>query len=276
MRVAESLLVPEAEAVKFYNEHKEEYLDEMEVRLRIIICAKESAIDAAYEALERGEKFERVVERYSEDDLTKPDGGLVGFVKTSSQIPSLGRRVRRVVGHATQELKDGQYSEPIQIEDGWCIALREAHNPPRQKSYDEVRSAVRGRLLGEATNRRIENFFNDLRERYDVRVIEENLFAEPKPKETPAELYALAAIAPPPTAVSYYNKILKFYPDSPEAPKAQFMTGFIYSDKLKNYDEAEAAFNAYLERWPSGELAESARYMLEHMREQDIALPEGL
>jgi len=275
-RIADSILVPEADAIKYYSEHMDQYTDEEQVQLRIIVCAEEDKIKAAHQALDRGESFERVVEEYSEDESSKPDGGLLGYLKPSSPILALGRKSRMVINHALKELDDGQYSEPLQIDSGWVIAQRVSYLAPRQKPYDEVRGAVRGQMIGDASNQRVQDLFNELRERYDVEVNEENLFAEPKPKESPAELYALAEAAPPPTAVSYYKKIIEFYPDSAEAPKAQFMIGFLYSDKLKNYDEAEAAFNTYLERWPYGDLAHSARYMLEHMRDEEIELPEGL
>jgi peptidyl-prolyl cis-trans isomerase C len=275
-RISDSLLVPEADAVKYYEEHLDQYLDDPQVRLRIIYCEEEDQIKAAHQALERGESFERVVEEYSEDESSKADGGLLGYLRASSPILGLGNKSRGVINHALKEMTDGQYSEPLQGESGWAIVLREAYMEPRQKSYEEVRSLVRGRLIGDATKQRIDDFFDGLRDRYDVEVNEENLFAEPKPSQSPAELYALAEAAPPPTAVSYYKKIIEFYPHSDEAPKAQFMIGFLYSDKLKNYDEAEAAFNTYLERWPRGDLAESARYMLEHMRDEEIELPEGL
>ncbi len=275
-RIADSLLVPEADARKYYEEHKEDYLDEAQVQLRIIVCADEDKIKAAHQALDRGEDFERVVEQYSEDELSKPDGGLLGYLKPSAPILAVGRKARSVINHAITELKDGEYSEPIEIDSGWVIEQRVSCLDPRQKPYEEVRASVRGKMIGDASNQRVMDFFDELREKYDVVVNEENLFAEPKPKESPAELYALAEAAPPPTAVSYYKKIIAFYPDSDEAPKAQFMIGFLYSDKLKNYDEAEAAFNTYLENWPRGDLADSARYMLEHMRDEDIELPEGL
>ncbi|MCX7021482.1 MAG: peptidyl-prolyl cis-trans isomerase [bacterium] len=275
-RIADSILVPEADAVSYYEEHMTDYLDEDQVQIRILVCADEDKIKAAHQALDSGESFERVVGEYSEDETTKPDGGLLGYLKPSSPILPLGRFARKVVNIAIKDLKDGEYTDPIALDAGWVIAQRVSYLYPRQKPYEEVRGSVRGQLIGEASNQRVVDFFNELRDQYDVVVNEENLFAEPKPKESPAELYALAEAAPPPTAVTYYKKILEFYPDSDEAPKAQFMIGFLYSDKLKNYDEAEAAFNTYLENWPRGDLAESARYMLEHMRDEDVELPEGL
>jgi peptidyl-prolyl cis-trans isomerase C len=275
-RIADSILVPEADAVKYYNENLDKYMDDPQVQIRIIVCADEDKIKAAHQALDRGESFERVVEEYSEDESSKPDGGLLGYLQPTTPILAVGRFSRKVIKTALEDLLDGQYSEPLKFDTGWVIAQRISYLYPRQKPYEEVRAAVRGQLISDASNQRVQDFFDELRERYGVEINEENLLAEPKPKESPAELYALAEAAPPPTAISYYKKIIEFYPDSDEAPKAQFMIGFLYSDKLKNYDEAEAAFNTYLERWPHGDLADSARYMLEHMRDSDIELPEGL
>jgi len=51
--------------------------------------------------------------------------------------------------------------------------------------------------------------------------------------------------------------------------QAQFMIGFIYSEELKNYDEAEKAFNDLLQHYPNSELVESAHWMIAHMRSED-------
>ena len=40
------------------------------------------------------------------------------------------------------------------------------------------------------------------------------------------------------------------------------MIGFIYSEELKNYDEAEKAFRRLLASYPNSELAASARWMV--------------
>ena len=54
------------------------------------------------------------------------------------------------------------------------------------------------------------------------------------------------------------------------------MIGFVYSEELKNFEEAEAAFRELLRRYPKSELAESARWMLDHMRSDDApALAES-
>ena len=68
------------------------------------------------------------------------------------------------------------------------------------------------------------------------------------------------------------KRLLSEYPSSNVSPQAQFMVGFIYSEELKDYDQAEHAFKALLEHYPKSELADSARWMIEHMR-TDAAPP---
>ncbi|MGH7731967.1 MAG: tetratricopeptide repeat protein, partial [Candidatus Eiseniibacteriota bacterium] len=62
---------------------------------------------------------------------------------------------------------------------------------------------------------------------------------------------------------------LQEYPESEVSPQAQFMVGFIYSEELRDFDEAEKAFHELLQRYPKSELADSARWMIEHMRTDD-------
>jgi TolA-binding protein len=59
------------------------------------------------------------------------------------------------------------------------------------------------------------------------------------------------------------------HPDADVSPQALFMVGFIHSEELKQYEQAEAVFRELLQRYPQSELAESARWMLEHMRSDE-------
>jgi outer membrane protein assembly factor BamD (BamD/ComL family) len=77
------------------------------------------------------------------------------------------------------------------------------------------------------------------------------------------------ALTSPDARIAAYRRLLTEYPDSDVAAKAQFMVGFIYSEELKNYDEAEKAFKELLRRYPKAELAASAQWMLGHMRTED-------
>ena len=47
------------------------------------------------------------------------------------------------------------------------------------------------------------------------------------------------------------------------------MIGFIYSEELKDFDQADQAFRELLRRYPKAELASSAQWMIDHMRSED-------
>lgn len=64
-------------------------------------------------------------------------------------------------------------------------------------------------------------------------------------------------------AIEFYNKVYNDYKESPEAPKALFMKGFIESNELQNYDAAKQTYNLFLTKYPNHEMAASAKAELE-------------
>ena len=89
-------------------------------------------------------------------------------------------------------------------------------------------------------------------------------------KRDPREMFKTAqGISSPRQRIAAYQQLLAEYPDSDVSAQAQFMIGFVYSEEMKEYEEAERAFRVLLERYPRSELAESARWMVEHMRSDE-------
>ena len=66
-------------------------------------------------------------------------------------------------------------------------------------------------------------------------------------------------------AEKYFMQVYEKYPDSEEAPKALFMSGFILANDLQNYDKATTSYNLFLEKYPSHPLAVSAKEELDNM-----------
>lgn len=66
-------------------------------------------------------------------------------------------------------------------------------------------------------------------------------------------------------AVELYQNVYEKYPASERAPMSLFLSGFIQANDLAKYDEATAAYNLFLEKYPNHELASSAKEELEFM-----------
>jgi outer membrane protein assembly factor BamD (BamD/ComL family) len=72
------------------------------------------------------------------------------------------------------------------------------------------------------------------------------------------------------SAIDTYEDILKLYPDSPLAYKAQFLIAFVYSENLKDLDKAKENYQKVIEKYPDCDLADDAQYMLKNMEEDNL------
>ena len=64
-------------------------------------------------------------------------------------------------------------------------------------------------------------------------------------------------------ALVVYDTIIENYPESPDRYKAIFMKGYIYTDLLKNKNEAIEALDMLLAEYPDCDLADDAKIMRE-------------
>jgi outer membrane protein assembly factor BamD (BamD/ComL family) len=72
------------------------------------------------------------------------------------------------------------------------------------------------------------------------------------------------------SAIDTYEDILKLYPDSPLAYKAQFLIAFVYSENLKDMAKAKEHYRKVIEQYPDCDLADDAEYMLKNMEEDNL------
>jgi len=66
-------------------------------------------------------------------------------------------------------------------------------------------------------------------------------------------------------AVQIYKNIHEKYSKSKQAVSALFMAGFIQANDLRNYDEATATYNLFLQKYPNSELVTAVKDELENM-----------
>jgi len=74
-------------------------------------------------------------------------------------------------------------------------------------------------------------------------------------------------------AESYFEKIVQEYPNGIYTSKAIFMIGFINANYLKNYDKARKYYQMFIDKYPKHELADDAKYEIEHLGQNYEDLP---
>ncbi|MBK8913901.1 MAG: peptidyl-prolyl cis-trans isomerase [Phycisphaerales bacterium] len=138
------------------------------VEVRDIIVADSAALSAALEALNRGEDFARVAERFSRHPSATQGGLLPPFSFADDQIPPLVRE-------AAFALAPGEVSAPLRVEERFHVLRLERRLPPEHVRFEDVRAEVerslRERVVTTEMSRRAAALF----EKATVKVLEQRL-----------------------------------------------------------------------------------------------------
>jgi tetratricopeptide (TPR) repeat protein len=223
--------------------------------------------------------WKKLVTRFSTDSLTRSSGGSLGTVTHDGLFVAIG--AQPALAESAFALADapaprggaGAIGGPWKTERGWHVVRIDAVKPEATRPFDQVRTVI----LRQMSQSRNQDFYRQrlAAEKASLGFTVDSVAISDfvAQKKTAQDLFQEGQQAAQPTArIAAYQRLLKDYPDSDLGPQAQFMIGFINSEELKDYDEAEKAFKLLLDRYPKAELADSARWMIEHMR-TDAAPP---
>ncbi len=148
---------------EYYDKHKDWFVVPGEVTLRQIYIANgkdaEQALgrtrDVVSLARAAGADFVALVERYSEDEGSKKEKGLLGKI----EIPKLRDEIRAAV----EKAPTGTITDPIKLESGYLILRVEERKEPEAKAFDTVQQAVAMKLTEERGEEKFEAYLQKLR-----------------------------------------------------------------------------------------------------------------
>jgi parvulin-like peptidyl-prolyl isomerase len=259
---------PDSEARAYYEAHLSEFRTPAGVTLRHIQTKTEALARQALKLAQGGQDWAKLVQKYSVDTLTRAQGGSLGTVTRDGLFPALGRQP--ALAESAFALGAARIGGPFKTDRGWHVLKVEELRPEGARPYD----AVRPMILRQLGNQRGQEFYRQLLDqaRHKLGVTPDSAAIKRfvSQKRDAKELFKAAQeLGPPAERIAAYQALLDEYPDSDVSPQAQFMVGFIHSEELKNYDEAEKAFRELLRRYPRSELASSAQWMVDHMRSEE-------
>lgn len=91
----------------------------------------------------------------------------------------------------------------------------------------------------------------------------------PDDPKTPGFLFEAARrsiyLNQPKEALEYLDKLIKEYPSSSNLEDAMFLSAYTLENNIQDNAKAKAAYEALLEKFPNGELAEDARTSLQNL-----------
>jgi len=171
--------VSDAEIQEYYEKNKKRFAQPERRDLRVILTKTEAKAKDAKRALERGAKFKTVVKKYSVDEASKAQGGLLPAVSEGQQEPAFDKAI-----FSTEK---GQLAGPVKTQFGWYVFEVDKITKASQQTLEESKDTIRNLLRSERQQKSLDGFIKSFREEYkdDTNCAEDYRVAECKnaPKE---------------------------------------------------------------------------------------------
>jgi len=146
-QVRSSLLVSDAEILRFYQQHRDRFMLPPEVRISQILIAlgpgsellavREKAQEV-YAQLKNGERFEELAAKYS-DGPEGRRGGNLGYIRQGDILPQIQK--------AIEQAPPGSVTEPIASPSGMHIIRVDDRKPSEFRPFEEVKEDVRSMVF---------------------------------------------------------------------------------------------------------------------------------
>ncbi len=260
--VKERAAPTEEEIHDYYENNEERFTNQAILKGQHIFSKDRQKLLNIKKRIENGEKMTTLAHKLSEDELTRPDGGDLGYFNPGGYIRFVG--YSKQFSEAVFNLEVGVVSDPIKFEKGYSIVRINSKKPEHLRPYEDVKPDI----INVLTNQRLEavqdEVFSELKKRYEIHnYIKEELRAT---ERTPEELWNLAQTSTNSfDRLNIYRQIYEKHPDSKYAAQALFMAGFVYSEELNDQYKADKTLRKVIAQYPETDVAKSARWMVDNL-----------
>ncbi len=248
---------------EYYDAHQDMYTQLETIRAQHVFSKDKEKLDEIKErVVDGGEKFTTMAHLYSEDTITKADGGDLGYFNPGGYIRGVG--YSKEFTDAVSQMEQGQIYGPIKWEKGYSLVRINEKQPAELRPYDEVREEIADRLARDKIEIVRTQHFGEVETRYDTRNYLQETYE--KMQRGPQELFNYAQNSTDPRQrIAAFQQIIDKFPQDQYAPQAMFMIGFVYAEELKDYLTADRTFNQLITKYPESEMAQTARWMLDNL-----------
>ena len=252
----------EEDLYDYYERNQEAYAIQPIVRAQHIFSTDREKLVDFKKRIEAGEKMTTLAHKYSEDALTREDGGDLGYFNPGGYIRGIG--YSEVITDACFTLEPKVVHGPIKWEKGYSLIRVNEFRPAQVRSFEEVRKDIEGVFVRKNIEKIKAELVVQLRSQYDVENYLENDLK--LTQRTPEELWNLAQTSTDSRhRIRNYEEIVQRFPKSDYSPQALFMIGFVYSEEIQDRVEAERWLSRVINEYPDSEVAETAQWMIDNL-----------
>ncbi len=260
--ILEKIDVPEEEIETYYEGNLLEFTTRGLIKAQHTFTTSRKKAEEWKRRLAEGESISKIAKEESEDDLTAPQAGNLGYFNPGGYIKFIGRS--STWSEAVNELEAQEISDIIEFEKGYSIVRVMEKSPERILPLSDVRQRIIEKLRAQRARDVYEIAIARLKDSYRPNnYLREELLEAVRSPEQYWEIAQMESDSY--ERIQYYREIVEYYPDHQYAPQALFMIGFVYAEELQNRVEARRRLDELLHKYPDSEVAESAKWMIDNM-----------
>jgi len=264
--VLDTIEVTDEEIAARYEQTIESYQNPAQRSIQVLFFEDMKTANKAWRAFAKAHKknneknMSKVISKYS----LRPQKSLYanqydnGIVTGIASDPDFSRRI--------WDNPVGYLSPVFSANNGDIVFFRTlTEDAKTYKPLTEVQPRIYGMIKQEKEKSRQDTVTEELFVEYDMKKyperIQMNLTAE--------ELFTHADNAARnrnyQDSIIFYDQIVRNFPNGVDDYKASFMKAFLVAEEMKNKDLALQLFRSFLEKYPTGDLHESAQFMIDSL-----------
>jgi foldase protein PrsA len=182
--------VTDAQIADYYNKNKTRFAQPEKRDLRIVLTKTEGQAKTAKAALDGGQAFKAVAAKYSIDQGTRDNGGLLAAVPKGQQEKALDA--------ATFKAAKGKIEGPVKTQFGYYVFQVAKITPGSQQSLDQSKASIKQLLVSQQQQKKLDAFVKDFQKKWKGRTDCRKGYVTADCKNAPKKPATTAAAAPTP------------------------------------------------------------------------------
>ena len=260
--------VTDEELLEFYEANTHRYTIPAARNIRQFIAADERAARRYHRSIQRmlrRGREDNIIALVRQESLNSTGDGVLSNVYRNRIIPGIG--VDDVYNEKVFTTEIGVLSSIFRNRNNEVVFFYVMNEvPERVRPLAEVENSMINIITRQKANELFEQTLDILIAEYNVITHFDRIVT----MITPEELFTLAEEAQRrmsyTEAISFFDLVLTNFTGTEHAYRAMFMKAFVTSEEIRNRDRAIELFEEFLEKFPEGDLNESAEFMLEALK----------
>jgi foldase protein PrsA len=180
--------VTDAQIADYYNKNKSRFAQPEKRDLRIVLTKTEAQAKKAKAAIDGGQSFKSVAAKYSIDQGTRDNGGLLAAVPKGQQ--------EKALDDATFKAAKGKVEGPIKTQFGYYVFEVSKITPGSQQSLDQSKASIKQLLVSQQQQKKLDAFVKEFQKKWKARTDCRKGFVTDDCKNAPKKAATTAATAP--------------------------------------------------------------------------------